>query len=63
MDELDFKRHLRDLAHGHHHPEEHDWAREPGLTPQIPARKKTSKQTSAKKTGQRRRVTRSRRRS
>ena len=26
MDELEFKRHLRDLAHGHHHPEEHDWA-------------------------------------
>src|SRR5690348_10616134 len=25
MDERDFKRHLRDLAHGHHHPEEHDW--------------------------------------
>jgi hypothetical protein len=25
MDELDFKRHLRDLAHGHHHPEKHDW--------------------------------------
>lgn len=25
MDELAFKRHLRDLAHGHHHPEEHDW--------------------------------------
>ena len=26
MDEKDFKKHLRDLAHGHHHPEEHDWA-------------------------------------
>ena len=25
MEELAFKRHLRDLAHGHHHPEEHDW--------------------------------------
>jgi hypothetical protein len=25
MDELQFKRHLKDLAHGHHHPEEHDW--------------------------------------
>jgi hypothetical protein len=25
MDEKDFKKHLRDLAHGHHHPEEHDW--------------------------------------
>jgi hypothetical protein len=26
MDEKDFKKHLKDLAHGHHHPEEHDWA-------------------------------------
>jgi hypothetical protein len=26
MDELAFKRHLRDLAHGHHHTEEHDWS-------------------------------------
>jgi len=30
MDEKDFKKHLQDLAHGHHHPEEHDWA--PGRT-------------------------------
>jgi hypothetical protein len=29
MDELAFKRHLRDLAHGHHHPEEHDWGSAP----------------------------------
>lgn len=26
MDEKGFKKHLRDLVHGHHHPEEHDWA-------------------------------------
>ena len=25
MDEKDFKKHLSALAHGHHHPEEHDW--------------------------------------
>jgi hypothetical protein len=25
MDEKDFKKHLQDLAHGHHHPAEHDW--------------------------------------
>ena len=25
MDEKEFKKHLADLAHGHHHPEEHDW--------------------------------------
>jgi hypothetical protein len=28
MNELDFKRHLKDLAHGHHHTEEHDWDRQ-----------------------------------
>lgn len=26
MDEKDFKKHLTDLVHGHHHPEQHDWA-------------------------------------
>ncbi len=26
MDENEFKKHIRDLAHGHHHPEEHDWS-------------------------------------
>jgi len=26
MDEKDFKKHLADLAHGHHHVEEHDWS-------------------------------------
>ena len=25
MNELQFKHHLKDLVHGHHHPEEHDW--------------------------------------
>jgi hypothetical protein len=25
MNEREFKQHLKDLAHGHHHPEEHDW--------------------------------------
>ena len=25
MDEKTFKKHLSALAHGHHHPEEHDW--------------------------------------
>lgn len=25
MDEKDFKKHLQELAHGHHHPEQHDW--------------------------------------
>jgi hypothetical protein len=25
MNEDEFKKHLKDLVHGHHHPEEHDW--------------------------------------
>jgi hypothetical protein len=29
MDEKDFKKHLKDLAEGHHHPEEHDWDASP----------------------------------
>ena len=36
MDEKEFKKHLQDLAHGHHHPEEHDWdnsGREPAKAP------------------------------
>ena len=45
MDEKDFKKHLRDLAHGHHHPEEHDWAtakpvKKAAATPRKAARKK-----------------------
>jgi hypothetical protein len=25
MNELQFKHHLKEMVHGHHHPEEHDW--------------------------------------
>jgi len=25
MNDADFKKHLKDLVRGHHHPEEHDW--------------------------------------
>ena len=38
MDDKTFKKHLQDLAHGHHHPEEHDWAKQP--EPKKPAAKK-----------------------
>src|SRR5438045_272787 len=30
MNELEFKHHLKDLAEGHHHPEEHDWSQPAG---------------------------------
>lgn len=42
MDEKTFKKHLKDLAEGHHHPEEHDW----GAT--APAKKAPAKKASAK---------------
>jgi hypothetical protein len=29
MNELEFKRHLKDLVRGHHHPEQHDWEPRP----------------------------------
>jgi hypothetical protein len=39
MDEKEFKRHLKDLAHGHHHPEEHDWNGATGAGRRAPASK------------------------
>jgi len=32
MNEFEFKRHLKDLVHGHHHTEEHDWDAQPGAS-------------------------------
>jgi hypothetical protein len=46
VDEKDFKKHLQDLAQGHHHPEEHDW--EGASVAPEPARK-TRKPAAAKK--------------
>jgi hypothetical protein len=37
MNEDDFKRHLKDLVHGHHHPEEHDWQDQTAPTPPAKA--------------------------
>jgi hypothetical protein len=37
MDEKQFKKHLADLAHGHHHPEEHDWNDDNRTAPDIEA--------------------------
>jgi hypothetical protein len=53
MNEAEFKRHLKDLAHGHHHPEEHDWDRaqpkaHPPKTGPAP-RKKVSNRKSREK--------------
>jgi hypothetical protein len=42
MDEKDFKKHLQDLAHGHHHPEEHDWGSAAGAA-RAPAKTKAPK--------------------
>jgi hypothetical protein len=46
MNEIEFKRHLRDLANGHHHPEEHDWDAQPGAPKKTPA---TTAGTKARK--------------
>ena len=44
MTEKEFKKHLQDLAHGHHHPEEHDWADGASVrTTEGPAKTKRSK--------------------
>jgi hypothetical protein len=41
MDEKDFKKHLRDLAHGHHHPAEHDWG--PVAAPAVKKKAKAAR--------------------
>jgi len=46
MDEKDFKKHLRDLAHGHHNPSEHDWGTDPSAQPK---RAKVSKASAPRK--------------
>lgn len=47
MDEKDFKKHLKDLAEGRHHPEEHDWDASPAPT-KTPAKTKPVAKRSAK---------------
>jgi len=42
MNDADFKRHLKDLVRGHHHPEEHDWDKNPGVVKRRRASKKTA---------------------
>jgi hypothetical protein len=37
----EFKKHLKDLAHGHHHPEEHDWG-PGGVTGKPPAKARSA---------------------
>ena len=52
MDEKTFKKHLKDLAEGHHHPEEHDWdAAAPAK--KAPAKKASTKAPSPKRSAKR----------
>jgi hypothetical protein len=44
MDDKTFRKHLRDLAHGHHHPSEHDWQSE------TPAKTAKARRTVKKRT-------------
>jgi hypothetical protein len=53
MNTRDFKKHLKDLAHGHHHPEEHDWGTDPtakaaGAAPAKAAPRKTASKKARK---------------
>jgi hypothetical protein len=50
MDEKAFKKHLKDLAHGQHHPEEHDWGAARG-----PARRAAGSKTPKKAARKRKR--------
>jgi hypothetical protein len=53
MNDLQFRQHLKALAHGHHHPEEHDWgtgARPARKADRSPAPKRAAaRKTSRKK--------------
>ncbi len=50
MDEKDFKKHLKELAHGQHHPEDHDWP-ETGAVQMVaqPAKTEKAKTKTARK--------------
>ncbi len=51
MNDAQFKHHLKDLAHGHHHPEEHDWNHQAtgGKAPPKNAAKSTPKAAAKRK--------------
>jgi hypothetical protein len=52
MNEEEFKRHLKDLVHGHHHPEEHDWNGQPaGTRKRAGGRAAAAKPLTSSKTG------------
>jgi hypothetical protein len=48
MDEKSFKKHLQDLVHGHHRPEEHDWS-ERGAARTAKPKRTMRKRAAAKK--------------
>jgi hypothetical protein len=50
MDEKDFRKHLKDLAQGHHHPEEHDWPAG-GAVRVVETKAKKAKTKTGKKSG------------
>jgi len=56
MDEKDFKKHLQDLAHGHHHPEEHDWGPDVQVSTTGGAAPARKKKAAAKKAATKKRV-------
>jgi hypothetical protein len=53
MNDLQFKHHLKDLAHGHHHPEEHDWESAGATKPSRATKAARPKKTATRKTSSR----------
>ena len=53
MNDLEFKHHLKDLAQGHHHPEEHDWESSGGAKPARATKAARPKKAAARKTSSR----------
>jgi hypothetical protein len=50
MNDLEFRRHLKDLVHGHHHPEEHDWDQKPAVARKTaPVKRATAKRRAGRK--------------
>jgi hypothetical protein len=49
MNDADFKKHLKDLVYGHHHPEEHDWGEGVKKHAAAPKKRRTPKKSAKRK--------------
>lgn len=53
MNELEFKHHLKDLVHGHHHPEQHDGGPQPTGAHKKAGKKRVAKSGTGRRTSRR----------